>query len=597
MVSQLTNPEREVALAALSVLEEACQDSTSLEMLIRHSPSMKVVGAAGHNLQITFLSSKVGLDYLNSIKWIEPQLRYWRSEGGGNQLYVETLENALVTALSAGTQSSGRGEAVALAVSPDSFAPSGYPGQPPRSSYSALRTEEDEYYFNRVHQLPWTVEVVIVSPSGRQLSVIAEAFVNTSYAHEDEGPGLVTHIIGVLLDFDGKPKPCRFDPSVTIRARLSIASGQVFTEGGFQEEKETEKVCTPTDRKEITPDKSVLLLDQARWIFQCSVGPGGTQVEELKAVCFRLQFNSTTAAEGSVALAPHIYGELAKTPEGCSTLRASGHFREFVETIKAPLSTSLQKRACLWALGQIGSSSQGFSLLQETDIVEYISQQAKTCRTLSMRGTCFYILGLLSRSDRARTCLAKLGWQFSPHPEAGIVLPLDPQLFLEIPPTPYAGPWASDPLNKYGVKRVPSKPKPSDKEESQKEALGLVVLGHISNLSNHVTQKSSLQALRTLMRENKALFMSPTLLFETFKLLAAYTFRLPARRFIFFDLFGQVQFEPETMEVFDGDFRESASAEIIVKKLEEEYSHLQELAAKIKPVKFEANDDFNDEMG
>lgn len=598
MVSQLSNTDREVALAALSLLEEACQDSASLELLIKHSPSMKVVGAAGHNLQITFLSSKVGVEYLNSIKWIEPQLRYWRSEGGGNQLYVETLENALVTALSAGTnQNSGRMEAACLAVSQESFAPSGYPGQPARCSFAALRTEEDDYFFQRVHRLPWTVEVVIVSPVGRQLSVIAEAFVNTSYAHEEEGAGLATHVIGVLLDFDGKPKPCRFDPLVTIRARLSIAGGQVFAEGGFQDEKETEKVCTPEDRKGLSPEKSVLLLDQTRWVFQYSIGPGGAPIEELKAVCFRLQLNSTTAGEGLVSLAPHFYGELAKTQEGCATLRGSGHFREFVETIKAPLSSSLQKRACLWALGQIGSSSYGFSLLQETDVVEYISQQAKTCRTLSMRGTCFYILGLLSRSDRARTHLSKLGWQFSPHPEAGIVLPLDPQSFLEIPQTPYVGSWATDPSNKYGVKRVPSKPKPSDKDEKKKEVLGLVVLGHISNLSNHVTQKSSLQSLRTLMRENKALFMSPTLLFETFKLLAAYTFRLPARRFILFDLFGQVQFDHETMEVFDGDFKESASSELIAKKLEAEYPHLQELAAKIKPVKYsDASDDFTDDM-
>ena len=40
------------------------------------------------------------------------------------------------------------------------------------------------------------------------------------------------------------------------------------------------------------------------------------------------------------------------------------------------------------------------------------------------------------------------------------------------------------------------------------------------------------------------------LLFETFKLLSSYTFRLPARRFILSDLF-TVQFDPVTLKIFD----------------------------------------------
>jgi rapamycin-insensitive companion of mTOR len=84
-------------------------------------------------------------------------------------------------------------------------------------------------------------------------------------------------------------------------------------------------------------------------------------------------------------------------------LRAGGHVQEFTETVKAPLPSSIQKRAALWALGQVGSSALGFNLLASSDIVEHISGQAKRCHTLSMRGTCFYILGLLSRTELARS--------------------------------------------------------------------------------------------------------------------------------------------------------------------------------------------------
>jgi hypothetical protein len=150
-----------------------------------------------------------------------------------------------------------------------------------------------------------------------------------------------------------------------------------------------------------------------------------------------------------------------------------------------------------------------------------------------MRGTCFYILGLLSRTELARLRLAPLGWQFSPHKEAGIVVPSDANTFLAIPNTAYAGSWANDKNNVFGVKSVPSKPKPDDKARSEEDKRGVgepasayeraanahLVLGHISNLCNHVTQKSSLQALRNLQRDHRSLFTSTCLFFETLKLL------------------------------------------------------------------------------
>lgn len=73
-----------------------------------------------------------------------------------------------------------------------------------------------------------------------------------------------------------------------------------------------------------------------------------------------------------------------------------------------------------------------------------------------------------------------------------------------------------DKFNPFGIRKVPSKPKPESKEEEKSREpmdAGIVVLGHISNLCNHVTQKSSLQALRNLQRDHKALF---TVLISTF---------------------------------------------------------------------------------
>ena len=123
----------------------------------------------------------------------------------------------------------------------------------------------------------------------------------------------------------------------------------------------------------------------------------------LRAVWFRLPQTSASA----VLLAPHLFGELAKTARGCTMLKASGYFRHFIDTIKSEESTAIQKRAGLWAIGQvpmhlggarlvfphsvvhlnqIGSSNRGFSLFEDTGVLEHVSKQAKDCNVLSMRG-------------------------------------------------------------------------------------------------------------------------------------------------------------------------------------------------------------------
>jgi len=265
----------------------------------------------------------------------------------------------------------------------------------------------------------------------------------------------------------------------------------------------------------------------------------------------------------------------------------AGHFKEFVDTIKSASKPSIEKRAALWAVGQIGSSVYGWELLSETDIVAYISEQAKTCQTLSMRGTCFYILGLLSRIDKGRDALSKLGWSFSPNASVAVVIPADVPAFLHIPVTPFAGSWAVDKQNNFGVKEVPCKPaegtappKPGPGEEKKADAkkpktgdkmelLAEEILGHLSNLCNHVTQKNSLTDLRALHEEHRDVFRSPSLFFETFKMLTSYTYRLPARRFILFDLFNHITFDASTMSMFDQPFEKPLDLTALAKHITE----------------------------
>lgn len=113
---------------------------------------------------------------------------------------------------------------------------------------------------------------------------------------------------------------------------------------------------------------------------------------------------------------PHFYRELTRTVEGCKLLSDSGHFDDFVATIQNAWSESedaevmLKVKGCLWAVGNVGSMELGAPFLEETDIVEPIIKIATTSEVMTMRGTAFFVLGLISRSLHGMEILAEYGW-------------------------------------------------------------------------------------------------------------------------------------------------------------------------------------------
>lgn len=113
---------------------------------------------------------------------------------------------------------------------------------------------------------------------------------------------------------------------------------------------------------------------------------------------------------------PHFYRELTRTAEGCKLLRDSGHFSEFVCTIQTCWAESedpeiiLKVKGCLWAVGNIGSMELGASFIEETDVVQWIVKIANDSEVMTLRGTAFFVLGLLSRSRHGLELLNEHGW-------------------------------------------------------------------------------------------------------------------------------------------------------------------------------------------
>lgn len=130
---------------------------------------------------------------------------------------------------------------------------------------------------------------------------------------------------------------------------------------------------------------------------------------------------------------PHFYRELARTAEGCKLLEQSGHYNEFAWTIRdfrldeEDHEALLKVKGCLWAVGNVGSMELG-ALFLDAEIVQRIVAIAESAGVLTMRGTAFFVIGLISRSRHGLKVLRGLGWDSAIDQEGdslGLCLPTD----------------------------------------------------------------------------------------------------------------------------------------------------------------------------
>ncbi|GMF41924.1 unnamed protein product [Phytophthora fragariaefolia] len=248
----------------------------------------------------------------------------------------------------------------------------------------------------------------------------------------------------------------------------------------------------------------------------------------LKSVEFTLQL--LPLRPRTVPLPVHLYGELAKTSAGCQILHSSGHLPEFLACLRDAASVPLEKRAALWALGHVSATPRGYDLLNHyaQDFVEMIVKLATDSPLVSIRGTCFFVLGLLARSPAGRRHLARLGWD-APRDASrtSIAVPQNcTSLFMWPPsgsstPCPLTQTPRSSPLQRLLMRR-------RDKMPSEWRE----VLRYVADLSNHITQKEAHASLNKMRSSKPELFEEPVLLMYVHALLEKYSYRLALRQFV-----------------------------------------------------------------
>lgn len=121
----------------------------------------------------------------------------------------------------------------------------------------------------------------------------------------------------------------------------------------------------------------------------------------------------------NVYLPVHLYGQLVHDKTGCHLLEAQNVVPDLSYTVRSPMLDTWegikQLKAALWALGNIGSSNWGLNLLQEENVIPDILALAQHCEVLSVRGTCIYVLGVISKTRQGCELLKQFGWDAVRH--------------------------------------------------------------------------------------------------------------------------------------------------------------------------------------
>ncbi|EGN98236.1 hypothetical protein SERLA73DRAFT_169260 [Serpula lacrymans var. lacrymans S7.3] len=228
---------------------------------------------------------------------------------------------------------------------------------------------------------------------------------------------------------------------------------------------------------------------------------------------------------------PHFYGEMSKTELGCQILHEKGHFIEFAQFIKQHGLESddpeviMKMKSILWAVGNVGATEGGLPFLEEEEIVPSILDIAEHSPVPSVRGTCFFVLGLISSTSQGAEILDDYHWEATLSPlgiPTGLCIPVDLEKFISIPL------W--NPVNMKVDDDSRLLP-PTVQTEVE-------VITAVENLSNTVIANAASRSLARMKSrpEYKSVFSSPAVFFRALHIISTQRYRLPVRRYIF-DLF------------------------------------------------------------
>ncbi|TGJ82017.1 hypothetical protein E0Z10_g6732 [Xylaria hypoxylon] len=234
---------------------------------------------------------------------------------------------------------------------------------------------------------------------------------------------------------------------------------------------------------------------------------------------------------------PHFYRELTRTKEGCQLLEDKGHFQEFASTIREYGMQSddpeliTKVKGCLWAVGNVGSMELGAPFLESTDVVERIVQIAKTHDVMSLRGTAFFVLGLISRSVHGLEILSEYGWLSNTTllgKSFGLCIPNDLSEFLSYQPWKHEIPLSIRLRDTQKTIPNPASVIVDEADDTNKRVLELIEV----ELGDMILYKKARVELHQLGHQKVPGFRQPAMFRRVLGLLESHHYKLADRHLI-----------------------------------------------------------------
>lgn len=127
------------------------------------------------------------------------------------------------------------------------------------------------------------------------------------------------------------------------------------------------------------------------------------------------------SVERNTFLPPHLYGQMAETEIGMKLLISDDCLAPLFTVIRGQDYSCerkmLEMKASLWAVGHVMSVPLGLSYVAENDgdIISLVMKMTTDSSVLSLRGTCFYVLGMMAMTEQGIRQLEHFGWQGLKH--------------------------------------------------------------------------------------------------------------------------------------------------------------------------------------
>jgi len=214
---------------------------------------------------------------------------------------------------------------------------------------------------------------------------------------------------------------------------------------------------------------------------------------------------------------------------GMQLLERKGLTKHVNNVLNNPESTPLDMRSVLWCLGYYGSTKEGFQRLNNEGIIKRIIDMSMNCPTLSLRGTCRYVMNMFCHSEEGRNHLTLSN--FTVNKKLLSCFPNDPQNLLfkfQDKPKPHISEneelWKEYTSNLQPMNA--SKVLPNSDDKRMFEAVSLLI--------NSLSSKHAITQIKDMMKNNSKIVCSFELLHNVVTLMSFFKLKYEARKTIQF---------------------------------------------------------------